>query len=70
MSDTHPFYKLTELIDIFNKSRNTLDLNTQGTFVFSKFRFAIHYLSLSHSLRLLSCTFPAIFSLRIMMQVL
>ena len=26
MSDTHPFFKLTELIDIFNKSRNTLDL--------------------------------------------
>jgi hypothetical protein len=26
MSETHPFYKLTELIDTFNKERNNLDL--------------------------------------------
>lgn len=26
MSDTHPFYKLSELIDIFNQSRNSMTL--------------------------------------------
>lgn len=26
MSDTHPFYKLSELIDKFNQERNSLDL--------------------------------------------
>ena len=26
MSDTHPFYKLSELIDKFNTERNSLDL--------------------------------------------
>lgn len=27
MSETHPFYKLTELIDIFNSSRNSMTLS-------------------------------------------